>query len=203
MILSIDTFSENLGIAIFSDETLLYHLSIYKHKPFSEFLVKKLDDIFKELSLNKKEIKKVIVNKGPGSYTGLRVGISVAKTIAYSLNIPIYSYTSLSALSYKYRFFNGDVLIGINAGKGEVYSQIFKVNYDDVVQISDIQLLKKDKFLELKENFKLTVIKGFNLVGKNIILEKEDLAIIGKEYALKKDLKEDIFHLEPIYVRDL
>ena len=203
MILSLDTSSENLGIAIFSEDKLICHTSIYKFKPFSEFLVKKLDDIFKEFSLNKRDIKKVVVNKGAGSYTGLRVGVSVAKTIAYSLNIPIYAYSGLSALAYKYRFIQKDILIGINAGKGEVYSQQFKTSIDNIYPISDIELLKKDRFTELANKFEITVIKGLDLKEKNFIKDIEDLSVVGVEYALKNNLKEGIFMLEPIYVRGL
>ena len=201
MVLSLDTFSENLGIAIFLEDKLIYHLSIYKFKPFSEVLVKKLDDIFKELSLNKREIKKVVINKGPGSYTGLRVGISIAKTISYSLNIPIYAYTSLSALAYKYRFINDKLLIGINAGKGEVYTQQFNVSKKGITPITNIELLKKDSFINLTEKFKTVITKGLDI--QNSIKDLEDLAVYGKEYALKNGLREDVFMLEPIYIRGL
>ena len=201
MVLSLDTFSENLGIAIFLENKLIYHLSIYKFKPFSEVLVKKLDDIFKELSLNKREIKKVVINKGPGSYTGLRVGISIAKTISYSLNIPIYAYTSLSALAYKYRFINDKLLIGINAGKGEVYTQQFNVSAEGITPITNIELLKKDNFINLTEKFKTVITKGLDI--QNSIKDLEDLTVYGKEYALKNGLREDVFMLEPIYMRGL
>ncbi len=203
MFLSLDTFSENLGIALFYEGKLIYHISIYKFKPFSEFLVKKLDDIFKELSLDKRKIKKVIVNKGPGSYTGLRVGVSIGKSIAYSLKIPIYAYDSLSALAYKYRFVQNSILIGINAGKGEIYSQQFITSLEDIKQISEIKLLKKNEFLKLTNNFKITITKNIDLQGNNFVKDIEDLSIIGAEYALKNDLVENVYMLEPIYIRGL
>ncbi len=204
MILSLDTSSERLGISIFTEEKhLLYHLSIYKLKPFSEVLVKKLDDIFRELSLNKREIKKVVVCKGVGSYTGLRVGISVAKSIAYALNIPIYTYDSLSVLAYKYRYINGNILIGINAGKGEVYSQSFTVSLESIKPLEDINLTKLKDFEAKISNYNLIVVKNLKISGKNVINDFEDLSVIGCEYSLEKNQPEDIFMVEPIYIRGL
>ncbi|RUM59350.1 MAG: tRNA (adenosine(37)-N6)-threonylcarbamoyltransferase complex dimerization subunit type 1 TsaB [Persephonella sp.] len=204
MILSLDTSSERLGISIFNEEKqLLYHLSIYKLKPFSEILVKKLDDIFKELSLNKREIKKVVVCKGVGSYTGLRVGLSVAKSIAYALNIPIYTYDSLSVLAYKYKYTNGNILIGINAGKGEVYSQSFKVSLEDIKPLSNINLAKLKDFEVEISNYNLVVVKNLKISGNNVINDLEDLSVIGCIYSLEKNLSEDVFIVEPIYIRGL
>jgi len=107
MYLAIDTFSEILGIAVFDKLHLIVLQEYYRRKPFSEFLIPKLEQILNELSLSIEELEGVIVNRGPGSYTGIRVGVTVAKTLAYSLNIPIYAFRTNDAIAYKYRFFKG------------------------------------------------------------------------------------------------
>lgn len=204
MILSIDTYSEVIGISIIKDHKVLIDLSISKPKPFSEIIIKKIYEILEELQIDKNSIKKIVVNKGPGSYTGLRVGITVAKTLSYSLNLELYSYISLDVMAYKYKHFNGNIICGINAGKGEVYSKIYKSEDFELKQISDIKLLKFEEF----ENFvkdtenSLVIEKNLNLQVKNKETILESLSVNGAFYALKHNLTENPFSIEPIYIRE-
>ena len=200
MILSIDSYSDILGIALIEDGSVLIRESYYKIKPFSELLVDRLDKIFKDFSFSKKNIEKIVINKGPGSFTSLRVGITVAKTISYSLKIPIYSYISLDAMAFKYRCFSGNIISLINAGKGEAYKREYKSNGENIYPISDISLIKQ-KNIELDKN-KLYVVKNIKLSGKNIFSFNEDLTIEGTKLALRNK-EEDVMFLEPIYIRGL
>jgi len=205
MYLSLDTGTEVLGISILDNgKKPLYRLSLTKFKPFSEIIVDKLDSIFDELGLEKNNIEAVIVNVGPGSYTGLRIGVSTAKTIAYILKRDIYIYDSLSTLAYKYRYVDGDILVVLNAGKGEVYLQEFNVNLNEIKPISEIKL-KKLKSLDndFLQKFKLVITKNLQLEGNNIIKDVEDLSLYGAFYSLEKNLKFDILKVEPIYIRGL
>jgi tRNA threonylcarbamoyladenosine biosynthesis protein TsaB len=205
MYLSLDTGTEVLGISILDNgKKPLYRLSLTKFKPFSEIIVDKLDSIFNELGLEKNNIEAVIVNVGPGSYTGLRIGVSTAKTIAYILKRDIYIYDSLSTLAYKYRYVDGDILVVLNAGKGEVYLQEFNVNLNEIKPISEIKL-KKLKSLDndFLQKFKLVITKNLQLEGNNIIKDVEDLSLYGAFYSLEKNLKFDILKVEPIYIRGL
>lgn len=205
MYLSLDTGTEVLGISILDNgKKPLYKLSLTKFKPFSEIIVDKLDSIFNELGLEKNNIEAVIVNVGPGSYTGLRIGVSTAKTIAYILKRDIYIYDSLSTLAYKYRYVDGDILVVLNAGKGEVYLQEFNVNLNEIKPISEIKL-KKLKSLDndFLQKFKLVITKNLQLEGNNIIKDVEDLSLYGAFYSLEKNLKFDILQVEPIYIRGL
>ena len=205
MYLSIDSYSETLGLCLLNDEKIVYRLSVYKNKPFSETIVSKLDKIFKEENLNKKLLKGVIVNKGVGGYTGLRVGISVAKTIAYALNISIYSYETLETLAFRYRFKEGKTLVCINAGKGEAYYQIFLTSLREVKKISEINLIKQSelKSLILEEQPNLIISKNLNIEWENIVEDNEDLAYTGALYSLLQNKKENLFELEPLYIRKL
>ncbi len=200
MILSIDSFSDILGITLIKDENVLIRESFYKIKPFSELLVDRLDKIFKDFNFSKKDIKKVVVDKGPGSFTSLRVGITVAKTVSYSLKIPIYSYISLDAMAFKCRCFSGNIVSLINAGKGEVYKREYKSDGENVIHVSEI-LLVKQKSIEIEKD-KLYVVKNIKLSGKNIVSINEDLTIYGTPLALKGK-EEDVMFLEPVYIRGL
>ena len=201
MYLAIDTFSEILGIAVFQNSHIITVQEYYRKKPFSEFLTPKLEQIFDELSLSPEEIKGVIVNRGPGSYTGIRVGVTVAKTLAYSLNIPIYAFRTNDAIAYRYRFFKGRIVVLINAGKGEVYISEYISDVRNIKQISDISLKKfTDLNLEEKEDT-LIIYKNLDMNLKNSVELKESVVYDGSQFALMNNLLEDVFKIEPLYLR--
>lgn len=96
MILFIDTHDEIITIAI-KFENKLYiktKVSEYSH---SVFVMPIINSLFEENHLNIKDLEKVIVVNGPGSFTGIRIGLSIAKTLAYALNIKINTISSLKA----------------------------------------------------------------------------------------------------------
>ncbi len=201
MILSIDSFSDILGITLVKDNRLFVRESFYKLKPYSELIVERLDKIFCQFQLDKKSLDAVVVNKGPGSLTSLRVGITVAKTIAYSLDIPIYGYISLDVMAYRYRYFKGKIISVVNAGKGEVFYREYISDGNDIFPETDIQLKKLSSLSDEKE--------GSLVVAKNVKTELEhvelldDLSVDGCFFALKKGLKEDVMTFEPLYIRGL
>jgi tRNA threonylcarbamoyladenosine biosynthesis protein TsaB len=201
MILSIDSFSDILGITLIKDNRLFVRESFYKLKPYSELIVERLDKIFCQFQLDKKSLNAVVVNKGPGSLTSLRVGVTVAKTIAYSLNIPIYGYISLDVMAYRYRYFRGKIISVVNAGKGEIFYREYISDGNDIYPETDIQLKKLSSLLDEKQ--------GILIVTKNVKTELEhvelldDLSVDGCFFALKKELKEDIMTFEPLYIRSL
>ena len=96
MILFIDTHDELITIALKNNENLYIKTqeSEYSH---SVYTMPMIEEIFKENNLNIKELKKIIVVNGPGSFTGIRIGLSIAKTMAYALNLKINTISSLTA----------------------------------------------------------------------------------------------------------
>ena len=195
MILSIDTFSDVLGICLLDNErNLKFNVEYRQYKPFSETIIYELDLLLKKFEISKKEIKSIVVNKGPGGYTGLRVGITTAKVLAYALNIPLYAYTSLDAMYYPYKNINAKVLTAINAGKNEAYLKTFEGD-----KSSEILLVKQKELNEYIKNSDICIAKNLNL--GNYIPVKNSLAINGALLALEKNLTVNPFELEPIYIR--
>lgn len=96
MILFIDTHDELITIALKNKEDLFIKTKVseYAH---SVYTMPMIEEIFKENNLNIKDLKKIIVVNGPGSFTGIRIGLSIAKTLAYALNISINTISSLTA----------------------------------------------------------------------------------------------------------
>lgn len=96
MILFIDTHDELITIALKNNEDLFIKTKVseYAH---SVYTMPMIEEVFKENNLNIKDLKKIIVVNGPGSFTGIRIGLSIAKTLAYALNISINTISSLTA----------------------------------------------------------------------------------------------------------
>lgn len=96
MILFIDTHDELITIALKNNDELFVktQMSEYSH---SVFTMPMIESIFKENNLNVKDLKKIIVVNGPGSFTGIRIGLAIAKTMAYALKIDINTISSLTA----------------------------------------------------------------------------------------------------------
>lgn len=198
MILCIDTFSDNFSVSLLSpDMKMIGCINLLKPKPFSEILLTEIDQLLKKLSIQKTEVSKVVVNKGPGSNTGLRIGAITGKTISYTLSVPLYSYVSLDAIAYGYRHFYGKIIPCINVGKGMVAYKVFE-NSKEVQSLTFEGIDSfKDRYL-LKEDI-LIVEKNLNLQAKNSIPLLIPLSILGGMYAVENDLLEDIFLFEPIY----
>lgn len=117
-VLFIDTHSENLYIAIKADNKI-FDIRKNSNRSHSEIAIPSLIELLEQTRINLKDLDEIIVVNGPGSFTGVRIGVTIAKTIAYSLNIPIKSITALEALgeSEKSEF----DIIAIRDSKG-VYS---------------------------------------------------------------------------------
>ncbi len=198
MILSIDTGFDILGLSLIKEDTeLVFSVDYRQLGTFSENLVAKIDFHLKEHQIDKKELSAIVVNKGPGGYTGLRVGITTAKTLAYALKIPLYAYTSLDAMHYKHRFYLKRVITAVNAGRGEAYVKIFEKETS-----SDIKLIKQDELSKILSDEDLLITKNLNVSHQNHIDEKRGLSLEGAIFAVERNLKEDPFLLEPVYIRE-
>lgn len=96
MILFIDTHDELITVALKNNDDLFIKtkMSEYSH---SVYTMPMIESLFKDNNLNVKDLKKIIVVNGPGSFTGIRIGLSIAKTMAYALNIDINTISSLTS----------------------------------------------------------------------------------------------------------
>ena len=101
LLLAIETSTKNCSVALFDNGILLQlkenNSEKYLH---AEKLTVFIEDIIKKAKISFKEIKGVILSKGPGSYTGLRIGTSTAKGLCYSLDIPLISVSTLRAMAF-------------------------------------------------------------------------------------------------------
>ena len=129
-ILSVSSSSNIASVAISEDDKCILELNIDNNKTHSETLMPLISELFKKTSLNLSDIGLIACDVGPGSFTGIRIGIASIKAIAESLNIPVVSVSSLEALAYNVQNLDFKTICSlIDARNNQVYSGIFDKEY--------------------------------------------------------------------------
>ena len=173
-----------------------------------------IDEVLKESKVSNKELSAIAVSKGPGSYTGLRIGVAAAKGICYALDLPLISVSTLLILAKQIKIDNGLIISVIDARRDEVYSAIFDSSYN-FVRKSLPEIINKDSFQELILTNKLFFIgngqeKCIRLIenNSNLIFSSNDTFPSSKEMAalsfekFKNSKFEDIAYFEPDYLKN-
>lgn len=166
--LYIDTSSSYLYTAIVKDNELVAEIKEEFGQSLSEVALPKLASMFKNNSLDTRDINKIIVVNGPGSFTGIRIGITIAKVYAWSLDIPITTITSLEAMAISSKSDKVHVPM-INARRGFVFAAAYDKSNKEIIkpqhiklnellsklnEISDYEIITNDEFDSLKETTK-------------------------------------------------
>lgn len=125
-ILAIDTSNQVLGVALLNDEQVIGEVVTNLAKNHSVRLMPAIDNLMREVAMTPDQLDKIIVARGPGSYTGVRIGLTTAKALAWSLNIPIVGVSSLEILAYQGKFFNGLICPFFDARRGLVFAGVYQ-----------------------------------------------------------------------------
>ena len=140
----IDTTSSFLYTAIVKDNRLLIERKKDLGKSLSIETTKIVSDMFNEVNLKPTDIDKIIVVNGPGSFTGIRIGVTLAKIMAYSLDIPITTITSLEAMAKSIET-NKLIVPIINARREACYAAIYE--YDKEIMPGEYLTIEKLKMM--------------------------------------------------------
>lgn len=119
-----DTSSDLLKVSLIKDNKIIFDKELHTKNDHSSYLVPTIDEAFKSNNIDFKELDEIIVGNGPGSFTGTRISIAVAKTYAFSFNIPVYMISSLEELIYDNDGYDFYVPI-IEEKKENLYFSIF------------------------------------------------------------------------------
>ena len=189
--LLIDTSTSFLFVS-FYDETKkerIFYKQMISHNNHSENIINVIEEGLKEANLKLKDFDKVVVGYGPGSYTGLRVGMVVAKMAAYSLDIPLYVVSSLTFVGSNYFAKDGTYIIYNIAKKDHCYLKLAVVNNGYVDALVEDMFTTDEEFNKYVNKYNPLVINESNYVIN------EDIII---RLAKKVD---DIHSLVPNYLR--
>jgi tRNA threonylcarbamoyladenosine biosynthesis protein TsaB len=129
-ILNLETSTTNCSVALSLNGELLFlkedNSAQYSH---AERLHIYIDAVLKEAQIERSQIDAVAVSKGPGSYTGLRIGVSAAKGLCFGLDIPLIALPTLEVLANKIQTEAGCIVATLDARRMEVYSAVFDTNH--------------------------------------------------------------------------
>ena len=135
MQLAIDTSTNTASLALVRESEVIAELTWQCGQNHSTELLPRLASLLSQAKLSIKDINSIIVAKGPGSYNGLRVGISTAKGLAFSLGIPIVGISTLEVEAYQHADTNLPVCPIFNAGRGEIATAIYQTRRNKWQQI--------------------------------------------------------------------
>jgi len=127
MLLAIDTSTDTASLALVQDSQALAELTWRCEQNHSVELLPRLADLLGRSKSNLQSISSIIVAKGPGSFNGLRVGVSTAKGLAFSLGIPIVGISTLEVEAYQHAETNLPICPIFNAGRGEIAAAIYQM----------------------------------------------------------------------------
>ncbi|MFL2104621.1 tRNA (adenosine(37)-N6)-threonylcarbamoyltransferase complex dimerization subunit type 1 TsaB [Desemzia sp. FAM 23991] len=147
-LLAIDTSNQAMSIAVMENETLIGELTTNLKRNHSERLMPAIDALMKELSLEIQEIDRVAVAKGPGSYTGLRIGVTTAKTLAWTLNIELTGISSLKVLAANVNPTDQYIVPVMDARRGNIYTGLYQYQKGVLVEAEPNTHISADKWAE-------------------------------------------------------
>ena len=213
LILCLETATTNCSVGIAKDGKLL-SLKEDNSKNYShaEKLHVFINEVLNEVGITANDLDAVAISKGPGSYTGLRIGVSSAKGLCYSLNIPLISVPTLDLLAHQLQGEEGVFISMLDARRMEVYSAIYDAEMNQV-RDTRAQVLEEASFQEYLDKSKVHFIG--NGVAKFEEICKHDNAVFHvqkfpsakemaeiAEYKYQKSDTEDVAYFEPYYLKD-
>lgn len=210
-ILNIETATKNCSVAIAKDgETILCKEIAEIGYSHSEKLHVFIDEILQETNLTYKALSAIAVSQGPGSYTGLRIGVSAAKGLCYALDIPLISADTLQVLACQAKR-EGIIIPMIDARRMEVYSAIFNSKLEKTRAVQ-AEILDENSFLgideiiffvgDCSEKAKTVLTKdNFVFLDDIIFPSAKEMSQLSYDKFIKNDF-EDVAYFEPFYLKD-
>ncbi|SFE28949.1 tRNA threonylcarbamoyladenosine biosynthesis protein TsaB [Flavobacterium xueshanense] len=211
-ILNIETATKNCSVALAKDGKTIFCKEIaqegYSH---AERLHVFIEEIIKEAGITFKDLSAIAVSQGPGSYTGLRIGVSAAKGLCYALDIPLIAVDTLQALASQVTISSGLIIPMIDARRMEVYSAFFSPTLEKKREVL-AEIIAENSFGDLQETLYFVgdcAEKCKSVLNKDnyVFLEdikypsaKEMSALSYEKFKINDTV--DVAYFEPYYLKD-
>ena len=149
IVLSIDSSSKVATVALLKDDTLIGEYILNDKREHSVLLMPMIENLLKNCNLTVDDIDGFVVSKGPGSFTGLRIGMATIKGMSVGSNKPYISISSLDALAYSISPFHGIICPIMDALRENVYTALFKNENKKLEKILDYTPLDLDDLINI------------------------------------------------------
>lgn len=213
IILSLETATTNCSVSLSKDgKTIALKQDSRNGYSHAEKLHVFIDDVLKEANVYRSEIDAIAISKGPGSYTGLRIGVSAAKGLAFALDKPVISIPTLTILAKQVKIEKGTIVAMLDARRMEVYSAIFDANYNQL-RDTQAQILDETSFSAYLEKGNVYFI-GSGVEKTKQLIDHPNAIYIEDELPSANEMGdlayekykisdiEDVAYFEPYYLKD-
>lgn len=212
-ILHIETATKNCSVSVADKGELLAMQELndgnYSH---AEKLHPFIQQVMQEAKLSFNDIDAVAVSKGPGSYTGLRIGVSAAKGLCFAFDKPLISIETLQSLAYKLSIEQGVIIPMLDARRMEVYAAVYNSKHEQVRDIK-AEVIDENSFQEYLSKGKVYFLGDGAEKCKEVITHENAVFIDGEFPSAKEMVKlsfdkykkndiEDVAYFEPFYLKD-
>ena len=214
LILNLETASTNCSVCLAKDGKVIsikeYDSANYSH---AEQLHNFIKEVLKEASFSLQDINAVAVSKGPGSYTGLRIGVSAAKGLCFSLDVPLISIPTLESMANQLVVPEDHIIIPVlDARRMEVYSAVYNRDWKEI-RTTEAEIITEDSFKAYTNAYTVHIMgngaekcKGV-LNHPNIVLDAtvvpsaREMAQLSQTKFEASDF-ENVAYFEPYYLKD-
>lgn len=224
LILNIETATPVCSVALCSDGKIITKKESHRHNSHSSLLTVFIEEIFKEVGFELKSLSAIAVSKGPGSYTGLRIGVSTSKGLCYALEKPLISINTLKAMANgmtkflklsKSPLFQQNTLLCpmIDARRMEVYSAIFDLNVNKIRE-TKAEIINENSYNDILIDKQIIFFGNGAAKCKEVLSNNRNTKFIDNFFPsaefmaeisaekFKNNNFENIAYFEPFYLKD-
>ncbi len=173
-ILSVDTSSNVASVAICDDEKLVCEIIVNNKKTHSQTLMPMIDSALKQSELEICDIDLLVSANGPGSFTGLRIGVSAVKGLSHAADIPVVGVSTLEAMAYNLPFCEYVISPIMDARRQQVYNAVYEWNNGELIEV------KAPRALSIEE-----LIQEFSTLNKKVVFLGDGVKV-HKQYITEK-----------------
>lgn len=217
LILCIETSGEVCSVALFRDEVLLSKAERFEKNIHASVITILIEEVIKQAGLSLGNLNAIAISKGPGSYTGLRVGVSAAKGLCYALSVPLVSVPTLQAMAHgfllKHNISRSALICPmIDARRMEVFAAIYDSSLNELLS-PRAEILTETSFTDF--NHKEIYFTGSGACKMTDLTRHFKNAVIDNSLspsalymghlagqAFKNGLFENVAYFEPFYLKD-
>jgi len=218
-VLGIETATRAAGAAVVNEDRLVAERFVNNRKTHSQNLLPMIQQVLEDTGISPRELGGIAVSGGPGSFTGLRIGMAAAKSMAQVLQIPVVGVSTLEALAWNINGAEGLICPVLDARKQEVYTCLYASREGRPVPVTEPQALSLPELISLLES----VDEAITLLGDGVPVYGAELcrALAGKvrcagrinlfsraagvaelgRHMIAEGLAGDLFNLQPVYIR--
>lgn len=218
MLLAIETATLASGVALATADKLVAEIIVQTKKTHSERLMPHIEQLLELGPVAKEDITAIAVSIGPGSFTGLRIGLATAKALAYVWNVPVIGVSTLAALAYACPAPNSLICPLLDAQKGNVYQAVYRWEKGILQEVTPPRVIAHQEAINELASQPLPVIMlgegavlfqeaivaasdPIELAPPHVILPRAgSVALLGHQL-LRQGIRHDVMTLEPLYIR--